>query len=154
MKVNGLVCAFCAQGVEKKLRELPATADVYVSLEKKRVAVALKDGQDIPDATLVEALTDASAATLVCCVLLAVLAALGAGATLAGLVSAVPQLIWLSACKALVFGTATALPITSGRSIWRARKLLSHGPPSCTIVRSTAAGRRGVVLCRLIKLCN
>jgi len=123
-------------------------------LRKKRLAVALKDGQDIPDATLVEALTDASAATLVCCVLPAVLAALGAGATLAGLVSAVPQLMWLSAGKALVFGTATALPITSGLSIRLARKLLSHGPPSCTIERSTAAGRRGVVLCRLIKLCN
>jgi copper chaperone CopZ len=59
MKVNGLVCAFCAQGIEKKLRRLPATADVYVSLEQKVVAVALKDGQDIPDATLVKALTDA-----------------------------------------------------------------------------------------------
>jgi len=26
MHVNGLVCAFCAQGIEKKLRKLPATA--------------------------------------------------------------------------------------------------------------------------------
>lgn len=59
MRVNGLVCAFCAQGIEKKLRKIPATADVYVSLEQKVVAVALKDGQDIPDATLVKALTDA-----------------------------------------------------------------------------------------------
>lgn len=59
MTVNGLVCAFCAQGIEKKLRKIPATADVYVSLERKVVAVALKDGQDIPDATLRKALTDA-----------------------------------------------------------------------------------------------
>ena len=59
MTVNGLVCAFCAQGIEKKLRKLPATADVFVSLEQKVVAVALKDGQDIPDATLRKALTDA-----------------------------------------------------------------------------------------------
>ena len=59
MTVNGLVCAFCAQGIEKKLRKIPATADVFVSLEQRVVAVALKDGQDIPDTTLRKALTDA-----------------------------------------------------------------------------------------------
>jgi copper chaperone CopZ len=59
MTVNGLVCAFCAQGIEKKLRKFPATADVVVSLEHRLVAVFLKDGQDIPDADLRKALTDA-----------------------------------------------------------------------------------------------
>lgn len=59
MNVNGLVCAFCAQGIEKQLRKFPATADVVVSLEQKIVAVALKDGQDIPDAELRRALTNA-----------------------------------------------------------------------------------------------
>src|ERR1700693_5349461 len=59
MNVNGLVCAFCAQGIEKQLRKFPATADVVVSLEQKLVAVALKDGQDIPDADLRRALTNA-----------------------------------------------------------------------------------------------
>ena len=59
MNVNGLVCAFCAQGIEKKLRKLPATADVVVSLEQRLVAVALKEGQDISDADLRKALTDA-----------------------------------------------------------------------------------------------
>jgi mercuric ion binding protein len=59
MRVNGLVCAFCAQGIEKKLRKFPATADVVVSLEQRLVAVALKDGQDIPDSELRKALTNA-----------------------------------------------------------------------------------------------
>src|ERR1700730_12468415 len=59
MTVNGLVCAFCAQGIEKKLKKFPATAEVVVSLEHRLVAVALKDGQDIPDAVLRKALTDA-----------------------------------------------------------------------------------------------
>jgi copper chaperone CopZ len=59
MNVNGLVCAFCAQGIEKQLRKFPATADVIVSLEQKLVAVALKEGQDIPDADLRRALTNA-----------------------------------------------------------------------------------------------
>lgn len=59
MHVNGLVCAFCAQGIEKKLRKFPATADVVVSLEQRLVAVSLKDGQDIPDTELRKALTNA-----------------------------------------------------------------------------------------------
>jgi copper chaperone CopZ len=59
MNVNGLVCAFCAQGIEKQLRKFPATADVIVSLEHKLVAVALKDGQEIPDTELRRALTNA-----------------------------------------------------------------------------------------------
>jgi copper chaperone CopZ len=59
MTVNGLVCAFCAQGIERKLKKFPATAEVLVSLEHRLVAVSLKDGQDIPDADLRKALTDA-----------------------------------------------------------------------------------------------
>jgi mercuric ion binding protein len=59
MKVYGLVCAFCAQGIEKTLRRNPATADVYVSLEDKVVAVALRDGQDIADDELRKEITDA-----------------------------------------------------------------------------------------------
>jgi len=57
MTVNGLVCGFCAQGIEKTLRKNPATADVVVSLEDKLVAVATRDGQDIPDEELRRALT-------------------------------------------------------------------------------------------------
>ncbi|HJS21549.1 MAG TPA: heavy-metal-associated domain-containing protein [Steroidobacteraceae bacterium] len=59
MKVNGLVCAFCAQGIEKTLRKNPATEDVVVSLEHKLVAIATRDGQDITDADLTTALKDA-----------------------------------------------------------------------------------------------
>jgi copper chaperone CopZ len=58
MQVNGLVCAFCAQGIEKTLRRFPETADVYVSLERRLVAVALKDGTDLTDAVLQKALVD------------------------------------------------------------------------------------------------
>lgn len=59
MNVDGLVCAFCAQGIEKKLMKQAATAEVYVSLEHHLVAVALKDGQDIADEQLRELLRDA-----------------------------------------------------------------------------------------------
>ena len=59
MTVNGLVCGFCAQGIEKTLRKNPATADVFVSLENRLVAIVTKDGADIADVDLRKALTDA-----------------------------------------------------------------------------------------------
>ena len=59
MDVNGLVCAFCAQGIQKTLKAFPAAEAVYVSLENRIVAVQLKEGSDIDDATLRKAITDA-----------------------------------------------------------------------------------------------
>ena len=35
LTVNGLVCGFCAQGIEKTLRRNAATDDVFVSLENR-----------------------------------------------------------------------------------------------------------------------
>ncbi|AXQ30206.1 copper chaperone [Solimonas sp. K1W22B-7] len=59
MKVDGLVCAFCAQGISKKLGKMDATAEVFVSLENGLVAVVPKPGQDLADPVLREALTEA-----------------------------------------------------------------------------------------------
>jgi len=59
MKVNGLVCAFCARGIEKTFHKNPAVADVVVSLEDKLVAVQMKEGTDISDQELRATLTDA-----------------------------------------------------------------------------------------------
>jgi copper chaperone CopZ len=59
MTVNGLVCGFCAQGIEKTLRKNEATEDVLVSLEHRLVAIATKPGIDIADDVLRKALKDA-----------------------------------------------------------------------------------------------
>lgn len=84
----------------------------------------------------------ASSGTLVCCVLPAVMVALGAGAALAGLVTAVPQLVWLSEHKAGVFGTASAMLAISGVLLWRARRLPCPADPSlartCARLRTTS----------------
>jgi copper chaperone CopZ len=64
MEVNGLVCAFCAQGIQKAIRQLSAAQDVFVNLEHRIVAVQLRDGQDIPDDTLRAAVTDAGYSTV------------------------------------------------------------------------------------------
>jgi hypothetical protein len=63
----------------------------------------------------------ASTGTLVCCALPALFVALGFGAAFAGLVNAVPQLIWLSEHKTAVFGTGAALLAIAGVLQWRAR---------------------------------
>ena len=57
--MNGLVCGFCAQGIEKTLRRNAATDDVFVSLENRLVAIATKPDTDIPDEVLRKALKDA-----------------------------------------------------------------------------------------------
>ena len=59
MKVNGLVCGFCAQGVETVLRKHPATAEVMVSLENKMVVVVTRDGTSFTNEELTKAINDA-----------------------------------------------------------------------------------------------
>jgi periplasmic mercuric ion binding protein len=58
-EVNGMVCAFCAQGIEKKMRSLTQTQDVYVDLKNKIVAVQLKDGQALTHDTVKALIKDA-----------------------------------------------------------------------------------------------
>ncbi|MDB5812526.1 MAG: Heavy metal transport/detoxification protein [Betaproteobacteria bacterium] len=58
-EVNGMVCAFCAQGIEKKMRSLSQTKDVYVDLKKKIVAVELKDGQTLSHDSVTALIKDA-----------------------------------------------------------------------------------------------
>jgi copper chaperone CopZ len=59
LTVNGMVCAFCAQGIEKRLTALPATQSVYVNLGQKVVAVQAKPGQTLDDAKLRHEVTEA-----------------------------------------------------------------------------------------------
>lgn len=59
MKVFGMVCGFCAQGIEANLRKNPATEEVVVSLEDKLVAVRTRQGASIADADLRKAVADA-----------------------------------------------------------------------------------------------
>ena len=82
----------------------------------------------------------ASSGTLVCCVLPAVMVALGAGASLAGLVTTFPQLIWMSERKPLVFGVAFALLAIAGVMQWRARTLPCPVDPD--LARACARLRR------------
>jgi len=57
--VNGMVCSFCAQGIEKRLSKLPATKAVYVDLKQKVVAVEAKEGQKIDGKLVTAEITEA-----------------------------------------------------------------------------------------------
>jgi copper chaperone CopZ len=46
IEVLGMVCAFCAQGIEKSFRAVDNVDDVFVSLENYFVAIESKDGLD------------------------------------------------------------------------------------------------------------
>lgn len=56
--VNGMVCAFCAQGITKKL-STPEVDKVDVDLDKKLVAVAFKPEKNLTDEQLTAAIKDA-----------------------------------------------------------------------------------------------
>ena len=45
--VNGMVCSFCAQGIEKSLLKLDGTQAVLVDLKNKVVVVEAKDGKTL-----------------------------------------------------------------------------------------------------------
>jgi hypothetical protein len=59
--------------------------------------------------------------TLLCCALPALFVALGMGAAFAGLVGAVPQIVWLSENKLGLFGTGAVLLAVGGALQWRAQ---------------------------------
>jgi mercuric ion binding protein len=45
--VNGMVCSFCAQGIEKSLLKMGSTKAVLVDLKNKVVVVEPKDGKTL-----------------------------------------------------------------------------------------------------------
>ena len=71
-----------------------------------------------------------SGGTLVCCALPALLVTLGAGAALSSLISAVPQLVWLSEHKEGVFAAAALMLAIAGFMQWRARTLPCPADPA------------------------
>ena len=50
--VKGMVCGFCATGIEKTFRAQPEVKSVDVDLENKLVTIYTKQGQTIDDAKI------------------------------------------------------------------------------------------------------
>ena len=57
--VNGMVCPFCAQGIEKRIAKMDATKAVFVDLKNKTVAVEPKDGAQLDEKAIAAEIKDA-----------------------------------------------------------------------------------------------
>jgi len=64
-----------------------------------------------------------SGGTLICCALPALFVSLGAGAVMASVVTSVPQIVWFSEHKLVVFTFAGVMLSISGFLQWKARSL-------------------------------
>lgn len=58
IKVNGLVCDFCARALEKVFGKREDVAGITVDLDNSLVTVTMKPDQTIDDETLTELITD------------------------------------------------------------------------------------------------
>jgi mercuric ion binding protein len=52
--VHGMVCAFCATGIEKKFKTNPEVDTVKIDLARKLVTIKTKPGRTISDAKVTE----------------------------------------------------------------------------------------------------
>jgi copper chaperone CopZ len=59
VKVNGLVCDFCARSIEAMMKKRPDVSGVHVDLDKGEVHLALKANATLDDPTLRKMITDA-----------------------------------------------------------------------------------------------
>jgi len=57
--VNGMVCGFCATGIEKTFKAQPEVKTVDVDLENKLVTIQTKQGQTMNDAKIKKLLGNA-----------------------------------------------------------------------------------------------
>ena len=55
--VNGMVCAFCATGIEKTFRKQLEVESVKVDLPSKQVTIKTKPGKTLSDAKIKEVVT-------------------------------------------------------------------------------------------------
>ena len=57
--VNGMVCAFCAQGIEKRLSKMPGTKAVLVDLKRRFVVVEPNEGMTLDEKLITAEIKDA-----------------------------------------------------------------------------------------------
>lgn len=58
VKIDGMVCSFCAQGVEKKFKAMDAVAQVKVDMTAKTVTLSLKEGAALDEAKIRAVVTE------------------------------------------------------------------------------------------------
>jgi copper chaperone CopZ len=64
VQVNGMVCAFCAQGIKKKFTENPNVESCEVDLDKKIVEIKMKKDKKVSDEEIKKTIKDAGYAVM------------------------------------------------------------------------------------------
>lgn len=59
LKINGMVCAFCAQGIQKKLTAVPGISDISVDMATRTIRLRTGDGFRGNTETIRQAIKDA-----------------------------------------------------------------------------------------------
>ncbi len=59
MEVNGLSCPFCAYGLEKNLKEIPAIEKITIDVEEAFVTLVIKKGKSVLEEDLKKKVKDA-----------------------------------------------------------------------------------------------
>lgn len=54
IQAKGLVCSFCAQGIEKKFKGIQGVESIKVSLKTKKIDLEVADGTKLSDETIKE----------------------------------------------------------------------------------------------------
>ena len=56
--VNGMVCAFCAQGLERSFGKLDAVEKIKADLDNMTVTISIKTGKQLDDIAIQKAIKD------------------------------------------------------------------------------------------------
>lgn len=59
VKVNGMVCSMCAQGIEKKFSEVREITKIKVDLDNKVVFLTTKENLDVDNERITKIITEA-----------------------------------------------------------------------------------------------
>ena len=56
--VNGMVCSFCAQGIEKSIMKMEDTKAIFVDLKNKLVVIEAKEGKKLDEKVISQEIKD------------------------------------------------------------------------------------------------
>jgi periplasmic mercuric ion binding protein len=59
VKVSGMVCTMCAQGIQKKFSSIPEVEKLNVDMDEKVVHIKMKEGKDLSDEVIKKLITEA-----------------------------------------------------------------------------------------------
>ncbi len=59
VKVSGMVCSMCAQGIQKKFSGESSVKSLNVNMDEKLVTIHTHEGKDIADETIKKLITEA-----------------------------------------------------------------------------------------------